>query len=104
MKLLLAASDELGDVDTYRFDLVDVARQMMSDISQRRLHPELRAAKGRGGKRYAKARQAWYDALLDCDRLLRTHEKFQFGRYLMITGSRPGTQTQKAPPNERQGI
>lgn len=82
-RLLLAAGDELGSLDTYRHDLVDLGRQVMGDVAQQKLHPELRAAHAaKDAKRFDLAATAYYDAITDCDRLLRTHTMFQLGRYL----------------------
>jgi alpha-N-acetylglucosaminidase len=82
-RLLLAAGDELGHLDTYRHDVVDLGRQVMGDIAQQKLHPELRAAHAaKDAKRFDLAATAYYDAITDCDRLLRTHTMFQLGRYL----------------------
>jgi alpha-N-acetylglucosaminidase len=83
LRLLLAASDDLGTVDTYRFDLVDLGRQMMSDLAQQKLHAELRAAlAAKDAKRFDLAAAAYLEAIRDCDRLLRSHRMFQLGRYL----------------------
>jgi alpha-N-acetylglucosaminidase len=82
-RLLLKASGELGNQDTYRFDLVDLGRQVMSDISQQQLHSELRASFEAGdAARFDRAVTAWMEAFEDTDRLLRTHRLFQFGHYL----------------------
>jgi len=82
-RLLLDAADELGAKDTYRYDLVDVGRQVMSDVAQQQLYKELFTAYGAKDKaRFKMASEAWYAAILDCDRLLSSHEMFQFGRYL----------------------
>ncbi len=82
-RLLLQASDDIGNQDTYRFDLVDLGRQVMSDLSQQQLHAELRAAyNASNAARFDRAVIAWMEALADTDRLLRTHRLFQFGHYL----------------------
>jgi alpha-N-acetylglucosaminidase len=82
-RLLLSAAGELGDRDTYRHDLVDVGRQVMSDIAQQQLHTELRAAfVAKDKTRFKRATDAYCEAILDCDRLLSSYETFQFGRYL----------------------
>ncbi len=55
----------------------------MGDIAQQKLHPELRAAyAAKDAKRFDLATTAYYNAITDCDRLLRTHTMFQLGRYL----------------------
>ncbi len=82
-RLLLDAADELREKDTYCHDLVDVGRQVMSDIAQQQLHSELREAHAAKDKeRFKAAVDAWLTAILDCDRLLSSHAIFQFGRYL----------------------
>ena len=82
-RLLLDAADQLGDRETFRHDLVDVGRQVMSDIAQQQLHAELRSAfAGKDIGRFKRAADAYCEAILDCDRLLSTHTMFQFGRYL----------------------
>lgn len=82
-RLLLNAADELGDKDTYRHDIVDVGRQVMSDVAQQQLHAELREAHASKDRaRFKAAVDAWLTAILDCDRLLSSHTQFQFGRYL----------------------
>ena len=85
-RLLSAAGDELGTVDTYRHDLVDLGRQVMGDVAQQKLHPELRAAyAAKDAKRFDLAAAAYCEAITDCDRLLRTHTMFQLGRYLQYS-------------------
>ena len=82
-QLLLTASNELGFQDTYCYDLVDLGRQVMSDFSQQKLHVELRAAlAAKDAVRFDKASDAYYQAILDTDKLLRTHRLFQLGNYL----------------------
>ncbi len=80
--LLLAASDELNDQETYQFDLVDLARQVMSDLSQT-LHADLRNAYDTGNAAaFAKASTVYLEAIKDTDRLLSTNKMFLAGRWL----------------------
>lgn len=96
-RLLLDASGELGKKDTYRHDLVDVGRQVMSDIAQQQLHLELREAfEAKDEARFKRASEAYYQAILDCDKLLGTHTMFQFGRYLKYPLSASTTAAGKA--------
>jgi alpha-N-acetylglucosaminidase len=96
-RLLLDAADELGDRDTYRFDLVDVGRQVMSDIAQQQLQPELRDAfEAKDSARFRRAADAYCEAILDCDRLLSSHTMFQFGRYLKYPLAAGGTEEARA--------
>ncbi|WP_435895835.1 alpha-N-acetylglucosaminidase [Oceaniferula spumae] len=98
-KHLLAASDELGEKDTYCYDLVDLGRQVMSDIAQQNLHVELRASFAAKDKlRFQKACDAWYQALRDTDTLLRSHRMFQFGYYQQFALN---AGTTDATPEER---
>ena len=82
-RLLLDASTELAGRDTYHYDLVDVGRQVMSDLAQQQLHTELREAyESKDARRFQRAADAYCEAIVDCDTLLRTHAIFQFGNYL----------------------
>jgi alpha-N-acetylglucosaminidase len=81
-KLLLDASDELANQPTYQFDLVDLGRQVMSDISQQ-FHKNIRnAVEKKDIMQFDKAVTIWDEAIEDCDALLRTNTMFQVGRYL----------------------
>lgn len=80
--LLLKAANQLGNQDTYCFDLVDLGRQVMSDISQQ-LYAKLRTSfESRDAARFDRFAAAWMTALDDTDCLLRTNRMFQFGHYL----------------------
>jgi len=92
-KLLLKASDDLGDQETYQHDVVDLARQVMSDLSQKELHVELRKAyKAKDAARFDKAAKRYLEAIKDVDTLLLTNWKFLLGHWL-------GMATRKATGN-----
>jgi alpha-N-acetylglucosaminidase len=80
-RLLLAAED-LGDADTYRFDLVNVTRQVLSNHAAV-LHRKVLQARQSGD---AEAFQAASDQLLqlmdDLDQLLASRPEFLLGRWL----------------------
>lgn len=96
-RLLLDAAGNLGTSETYRFDLVDLGRQVMSDIARQQLHPELRAAfAAKDGARFKRASDAYLQAILDCDKLLSTDSMFQFGRYLQYPLAAGSTDSVKA--------
>lgn len=81
-KLLLSASDELSGEETYQFDLVDLGRQVMSDLSQR-LHANLRKAyEARDAKAFSAAAKAYLQAIKDTDKLLSTNGMFLADRWL----------------------
>jgi alpha-N-acetylglucosaminidase len=96
-RLLLEAADDLGAQDTYRFDLVDLGRQVMSDLAQQQLHAELRAAfQAADAARFNRAAAAYCEAIRDTDRLLQTHTMFQLGRYLHPARAAGTTETERA--------
>ncbi|MBM4027014.1 MAG: alpha-N-acetylglucosaminidase, partial [Planctomycetes bacterium] len=79
---LHTAAEALGEVDTFRFDLVNVARQVLSNHAavlhgaivqawQAKDAPALREASGR-----------FLELIRDLDRLLATREEFLLGRWL----------------------
>jgi alpha-N-acetylglucosaminidase len=96
-RLLLAAAGELGNQETYRRDLVDLGRQVMSDIARQQLYVELRAAfTAKDKARFKQASDAYCGAIVDCDRLLASNSMFQFGRYLKYPLAAGGTAAVKA--------
>ncbi|MBN1444083.1 MAG: alpha-N-acetylglucosaminidase C-terminal domain-containing protein [Planctomycetes bacterium] len=79
---LLRASADVGDADTYRFDLVNVGRQVLSNhaaLLHRRTIAAWRA-KDIGALQQASAR--FLELLQDLDRLLGTRREFLLGRWL----------------------
>lgn len=79
---LLAAAPALGRVDPFRYDLVDVARQALADLSVP-LHREVVAAWHSGDRaRYAAARDRFLELGTDLDRLLATRREFLLGAWL----------------------
>ena len=81
--LLLSAADELWDEETYRYDIADLARQVMSDLSQKELHPKLRAAKSAEDVEAFKEQASIYlQAINDVDELLLSQSLFLAGRWI----------------------
>lgn len=79
---LLAASDELGDVDAYRFDLVNVGRQVLTNQAGE-LHGEIvKAAKAGDAVAFDEAAKHFLRLIRDLDALLGTREEFLLGRWL----------------------
>ncbi|WP_326640416.1 alpha-N-acetylglucosaminidase C-terminal domain-containing protein [Nonomuraea fuscirosea] len=82
------ALDELLQVDrrlrgsgAYRYDLVDVARQVLANHSRLRL-PEIRAAyRARDLDRFERLTGQWMDGMRLMDRLLGTDENFLLGAW-----------------------
>ena len=79
---LLAAGAELSHVDTYRFDLVNVARQVLSNHAVV-LHGEVVASHRQGDvEAFDRAAQRFLGLLRDLDQLLATRGEFLLGRWL----------------------
>ena len=79
---LTGAADRLGAVDPFRYDLVDVGRQALADLSLP-LQREVTAAWLAGDpKRLAAAQARFLELGADLDRLLATRRDFLLGRWL----------------------
>ncbi len=79
---LLAAADELGSADTFRYDLVHVARQALSDHAGV-LHGKAVAAwRKKDVAAFERATERFLDLLDDLDELLATRREFLLGRCL----------------------
>ena len=97
---LLEGSPELGHVDTYRYDLVDVARQALADLSVP-VYAEVAAAYRSGDRpRYQAAKSRFMDLTDDLDTLLGTRREFLFGRWI-ADARRWGTTGQEKDLYER---
>lgn len=92
---MLAASDELGNSDTYRFDIVDIMRQCLSDLSIP-LHKEITAAyAAEDGKALEAATARFLDLIDDFDRLLGTRSTFLLGKWIADARSWGTTEAEK---------
>ena len=81
-RLLLAAADELGDRDAYRFDLVNVTRQVLVNHASS-LHREVVAAyQAKDVERFQRASEQFLQLIRNVDELLATREEFLLGRWL----------------------
>jgi alpha-N-acetylglucosaminidase len=79
---LQAASDELASSDGYQYDLVDLARQCLADLSiplQRDISAAYTAGNSAG---LAEASQRFVDLAQDLDTLLATRPEFLLGPWL----------------------
>ncbi len=84
---LLQVAPALRTSATYRYDLVDVARQAMANES-RVLLPEIKAAyEGRQRARFDALTQRWVALMRLQDRLLASNEHFLLGRWLAAVPS-----------------
>lgn len=79
---LLHAAPPLGNIETYRHDLVNVARQALSSHAAR-LHQKMMSAFNvKDPAAYRQASAAFLQLIRDLDELLGTHEQFLLGRWL----------------------
>lgn len=82
MALLLKDADRLKASSPYRFDLVDVQRQIMSNLGQA-IHAEAaKAFKRKDKQAFRLHSQRFLELLRDTDALLRTRLEFNFDRWL----------------------
>ncbi|MEN7547183.1 alpha-N-acetylglucosaminidase [Rapidithrix thailandica] len=78
----LTVTDEFKEVDTYRYDLVDLTRQVLANRANV-LHKQIVAAyKEKNKKKFQKLKNAFLTLLLDQDRLLSTREEFMLGPWI----------------------
>ena len=79
---LLAAAPELGDTDTYRYDVVNVSRQVLTNLAGA-LCAEAVAAYRAGDEKLLSESAARYLGLIrDMDELLATRREFLLGTWL----------------------
>ncbi len=81
-KELLKASDTLGKVDAFQFDLVHVAQQVLTNHASA-LHKNVIAAyKAKDVQAFQSASVAFLELMLDLDELLATRKEFLLGKNL----------------------
>ena len=79
---LLGAANELANVDSYRYDLVNVARQVLSNYASR-LHAEVVQAYEKGNvDQLERASQRFLVLIRDLDELVATRPEFLLGIWL----------------------
>jgi alpha-N-acetylglucosaminidase len=78
----LEASDELKNSDTYRFDLVDVTRQCLSDLSNLLQRDMAKAYNENSKERFETSSTRFLDLMDDFDRLLNTRSTFMLGKWI----------------------
>jgi alpha-N-acetylglucosaminidase len=81
-RALLAAADELAEVDTFRFDLVNVARQVLSNHAAGLHRTLIKASEEKNAAAFNEASKHFLQLIDDMDELLATREEFLLGRWL----------------------
>ncbi|MCL5280784.1 MAG: family 20 glycosylhydrolase [Planctomycetes bacterium] len=79
---LLAAAGALGEIDTFRFDLVNVARQVLSNRAAGLHSAIVQARQAKDASACRRASEQFVDLIRDMDRLLATRAEFLLGRWL----------------------
>jgi alpha-N-acetylglucosaminidase len=79
---LVQAADDLGKADTFRFDLVNVGRQVLANHGAVLHGDVVRASKAKDRKLLKKASQQILDLIADMDELLGTRQEFLLGSWL----------------------
>ena len=79
---LLQAANDLCEVDTFRFDLVNVARQVLSDHAGRLQNDMAKAWRAKDAAGFEQASQRFLDLIRDLDELLATRREFLLGGWL----------------------
>ncbi len=81
--LLLEDADKLKGSIPYRFDIVDVQRQLMSNLGQTMHKRAAEAFRKKNKEAFALHSGRFLDMLRDVDELLRTRSEFNFDKWLI---------------------
>ncbi len=93
---LLQAADELGKTDTFRFDLVNVARQVLADHAGRLQGDMARTWRAKDAAGLEKTSQRFLELIHDLDELLATRREFLFGGWIEDAKRWGGTPAERA--------
>ena len=80
--LLLQCADELGHIDTYRFDLTNIYRELISSLSHRLINELTVAYQEKDADRFELAASTLVKMILDLDIITGTNEHFLLGKWL----------------------
>lgn len=81
-KLLLDESARFGNSKPYRFDIIDIQRQIMSNLGQEIHKKAAQAFRDKDREGFMLHSNRFLELLHDTDRLLRTREEFNFDKWL----------------------
>lgn len=79
---LLAASSELGSQETYRYDLTDVTRQVLSDLARPTLAAAMDAYDLGDTKEFKKHSKLYLDLITDTDKILASDKHWLLGTWI----------------------
>lgn len=94
-RLLLEESDRLGSSKPYRFDLVDLQRQIMTNLGQAMHKRAADAFRKKDRKEFLLHSNRFLELMHDTDVLLRTREEFNFDKWLTDARSWGTTEAEK---------
>lgn len=81
-ELLDSCSGQLGRVDAYRYDLIDVSRQVLADLANPLLRDALAAYGRQDRQAFNKCAQQYLQLMRDMDELAATRSEFQLGNWI----------------------
>ena len=81
-QLLLECAGDLDAVDTYRYDLVHVTRQVLSDLASTAARDAVAAFRREDREQFTESADRLIDLMTDLDELLGTRPEFLLGRWL----------------------
>jgi len=81
-QLLLSCADELGDVDSYQYDLVDITRQVLSNRGLSVFYQMKSAFMEGDFQSFLKTSDEFIQLIKDQDQLLGTRKEFLLGRWI----------------------
>ncbi|MCI0499463.1 MAG: alpha-N-acetylglucosaminidase [Planctomycetales bacterium] len=94
-KLLLDAADTLETVDTYRYDLVDITRQVLANLAQP-IHRKMTAAfEAKDKEAFGLWSNRFLELIDDQDKLLATRTDFMLGKWTHAARSLGHTEAEK---------
>ena len=94
-QLLVSSHEALGASDGYRYDIVDVTRQVLADYASILQQNAAAMYEQRDIKGFKKASEEFLELLDDMDALLGTRSEFLLGRWLSSARSIGHTQQEK---------
>ena len=95
LDLYLQAADKLGDTDTYRFDLLNIERQVLANLADKFSNQVVAAVAAKDIKALDAAGDRMLGLIDDLDRLTGTREDYMFGPYLEDATSWGATESEK---------
>jgi alpha-N-acetylglucosaminidase len=81
-QLLLRAIDSFGNISTFRYDLIDVTRQVLSNLGLWQYHRMVKALEAKDSGVVKHETSLFLEMILDQDRLLATQQEFLLGKWI----------------------